>query len=392
MRDRVDTLVVGAGFAGAVMAERLATECGQNVLVIDRRAHVAGNAYDYLDEHGVLVHRFGPHIFHTNSPRVVRYLSQFTAWRPYEHRVVAQVGEQLLPIPINRTTVNALYGLSLRTEEEVAAFFAERAEPVPYVRTSEEAVVSQVGRDLYEKFFRGYTRKQWQRDPSELHASVCARIPTRTDDDDRYFTDWHQAMPSDGYTAMFARMLDQPGITVQLGVDFFEMQDEIDYDHLVFTGPIDRFFGYEYGPLPYRSLEFELRNQRTPGGGLLLPTASVNYPSEDVAWTRMTEYRHLTGQVHESSTVAVEYPRSEGDPYYPIPRDDTRALYKRYEARAAALDDVTFVGRLARYQYLNMDQVVAQALATFERMVEPRAAAARRFTRSAEEAVVGADA
>jgi UDP-galactopyranose mutase len=392
MRDRVDTLVVGAGFAGAVMAERLASQCGQTVLVLDRRRHVGGNAYDYYDEHGVLVHRFGPHIFHTNAGKVVEYLSQFTGWRPYEHRVVAKVGEQLLPIPINRTTVNSLYGLNLRSGDDVAAFFAERAEPVEYVRNSEQAVVSQVGRDLYEKFFRGYTRKQWQRDPSELHASVCGRIPTRTNDDDRYFTDWHQAMPSAGYTAMFARMLGQPGVEVQLGVDFFEVQDEIDYDHLVFTGPIDRFFAYEYGALPYRSLEFEFRNESTPGASLLLPAASVNYPSEEVPWTRMTEYRHLTGQVHESSTVAVEYPRSEGDPYYPIPRDDTRALYKRYEARAAALDDVTFVGRLARYQYLNMDQVVAQALATFDRLIERRAATARRFTRSAETAVVGADA
>jgi UDP-galactopyranose mutase len=370
MADRFDTLVVGAGYAGAIIAERLTSQCDQTVLVIDRRDHIAGNAYDYYDEHGVLVHRFGPHIFHTNSQRVVDYLSRFTEWRPYEHRVVAKVGEQLLPIPINRTTVNLLYGLDLKTEEDVEAFYAERAEPIERVRTSEDSVVSKVGRDLYEKFFRGYTRKQWQRDPSELHASVCARIPTRTNTDDRYFTDWHQAMPVDGYTAMFERILRDPRIEVRLGVDYFEVGDDIEHDHLVYTGPIDRYFDYEYGALPYRSLEFELRNDATPDGSLVLPAGSVNYPSEDVPWTRVTEFRHLSGQAHDSSTLAVEYPRSEGDPYYPIPRDDTRALYKRYETRAAELPNVTFVGRLARYQYLNMDQVVAQALSTFDRLVE----------------------
>jgi UDP-galactopyranose mutase len=238
------------------------------------------------------------------------------------------------------------------------------------VRNSEQAVVSKVGRDLYEKFFRGYTRKQWQRDPSELHASVCARIPTRTNTDDRYFTDWHQAMPADGYTAMFERILDNPLIEVRLGVGFDEVRDELDFGHLVYTGPIDEYFGHEYGALPYRSLEFELRNEPTPGARLLQPVAQVNYPGEDVEWTRITEFRHLTGQAHDSSTVAYEYSRTEGDPYYPIPRDDTRALYKRYEARALVLPDVTFVGRLARYQYLNMDQVVAQALSTFEKLVE----------------------
>jgi UDP-galactopyranose mutase len=371
MPGRHDTLVVGAGYAGSIMAERLASSCGQSVLVIDRRDHIAGNAYDYVDEHGVVVHAYGPHIFHTNAERVVEYLSRFTDWRPYEHRVLANVDGRLLPIPINRTTVNQLYGLELETDEDVDAFYKERAEPIDHVKTSEDAVVARVGRDLYERFFRGYTRKQWERDPSELHASVCARIPLRTNTDDRYFTDWHQAMPADGYTAMFRRILDHPNIEVSLGVDFFEVQDEIDYGHVVYTGPVDRFFDYRFGALPYRSLEWDLVNEPTPDGGLAQPTGSINFPSEEVPHTRTTEFRHLTGQSpHESSTIAVEYPRSEGDPYYPIPRDDTRALYKRYEQLAAELPNVTFVGRLARYQYLNMDQVVAQALATFDRLVE----------------------
>jgi UDP-galactopyranose mutase len=370
MSDTYDTLVVGAGYAGAIMAEQLATRAGHRVLVIDRRDHIAGNAFDYYDEHGVLVHRYGPHIFHTNSEKVVEYLSQFTEWRPYEHRVLAGVDGMHVPMPINRTTINMLYGLSLTTDEEVAGFLAERAEPVDYIRTSEDVVVAKVGRELYEKFFRGYTRKQWQRDPSELHSSVCARIPIRTNTDDRYFTDAFQNMPRDGYTAMFERILDHPNIEVRTATDYYDVAHEIEHEQLVWTGPIDKFFDYRFGKLPYRSLEFELVNEPTPDGGYLLPSASVNEPSEEVPYTRRTEFRWMTGQErHDSSTYAVEYPRAEGDPYYPIPRDDTRALYRQYEALGEALPTVTFVGRLARYQYLNMDQVVGQALATAEKLI-----------------------
>jgi UDP-galactopyranose mutase len=280
------------------------------------------------------------------------------------------VDDKLVPIPINRTTVNAVYGLDLRSDADVEAFYAERAEPMERVRTSEDSVVSVVGRDLYEKFFRGYTRKQWQRDPAALHASVTARIPTRTNTDDRYFNDGFQQMPADGYTAMFERMLDHPRIEVRLETDFFAVRDAIDAAHVVYTGPIDLYFERCYGELPYRSLEFELRNEPTPDGGLLQPAGSINEPSEAVPFTRTTEFRHLTGQRHDSSTLAVEYPRSEGDPYYPIPSDETRELYKRYAALAEREPDVTFVGRLARYQYLNMDQVTAQALSTFKGLAE----------------------
>ena len=369
MSDHYDTLVVGAGYAGSILARELAVERGHRVLVIDRRDHIAGNAYDYYDDAGVLVHKYGPHIFHTNSEKVVEYLSQFTEWRPYEHRVLARVDGQLVPMPINRTTINRLYDLELTEEEQVAAFLEQRAEPVERIRTSEDVVVAKVGRELYEKFFRGYTRKQWQRDPSELHSSVCARIPIRTNTDDRYFTDSFQNMPVDGYTRMFERILDHPLIEVSLETDYYDVAGEIDHDHLVWTGPIDGYFDYRFGALPYRSLEFELQTRPTPDGGYLLPSASVNEPSEDVPYTRTTEFRWLSGQESlPASTVAVEYPRAEGDPYYPIPRDDTRELYRRYEALGAELDDVTFVGRLARYQYLNMDQVVGQALSTAEKL------------------------
>jgi UDP-galactopyranose mutase len=361
-----DVLVVGAGFAGAVMAERLATELDLRVLVVDRRPYVAGNAHDHLDEHGIRVHRHGPHLFHTNSTPIYEYLSRFTEWSPYEHRVLASVDGQLVPLPINQQTINRLYGLSL-DPEGIERFLAERAEPVDLVRTGEDAVVARVGRELYEKFFRGYTRKLWGLDPSELAASVTARIPTRTTDDDRYFSDAHQALPRQGYTAMFERILDHPRIEVALGTSFEDVRGEIDHSHLVYTGPIDDFYGRCFGALPYRSLRFEWATVPTPDGGFHQPVTQVNYPNEH-EFTRIVEFRHLTGQRMTSSTLSYEYPSEEGDPYYPVPRARNRELYHRYEALGARDPEVTFVGRLARYQYLNMDQVVGQALATFERL------------------------
>ena len=366
-RERYDVMVVGAGFAGAVMAERLATGSGKRVLVVDRRPHVAGNAYDHLDAGGVLMHQYGPHIFHTNSRDVVDYLSRFTDWRPYEHRVLADVRGTLMPMPINRTTLNALYGLELKTEAEAAAFLASRAEPVEVVRTSADVVISAVGRDLYETFFQGYTRKQWGLDPSELDKSVTARVPTRTNTDDRYFTDSFQAMPLDGYTRMFERMLDHPNIDVLLGVDYHEARDAYPHGHLVFTGPIDEYFGYRYGKLPYRSLRFQ---HETLAQEWHQPVAVVNYPSPDVPYTRVTEYKHLTGQQAPNTSITYEYPSATGDPYYPIPRAENQELFKRYEALAIAEAGVSFVGRLATYRYYNMDQVVGQALATYRRLAE----------------------
>jgi UDP-galactopyranose mutase len=368
-RRHYDVMVVGAGFAGAVMAERLAQGSGKKVLVIDRRSHVAGNAYDRLDDAGVLIHQYGPHIFHTNSQEIVDYLSRFTGWRPYEHRVLAEVDGKRVPIPINRTTLNAVYGLDLKSEEEAAAFLAARAEPVDVIRTSADVVISAVGRDLYEKFFQGYTRKQWGMDPSELDKSVTARVPTRTNTDDRYFADSFQAMPAEGYTRMFERMLDHPGIDLMLGVDYAEALEACRHDHLVFTGPIDEYFGYRYGRLPYRSLRFR---HEAIDREWFQQVAVINYPSPDVPHTRITEYKHLTGQSAPRTSITYEYPSAEGDPYYPIPREENQALFKRYEALALAQTGVTFVGRLATYRYYNMDQVVGQALATWrKRFAQP---------------------
>jgi len=358
-----DYLIVGAGFAGSVLAERLARGAGKRVLLCDKRPHVGGNAYDHYNEAGILIHRYGPHIFHTNSREVFEYLGRFTEWRPYEHRVLASVDGQRVPIPINLDTVNRLYGLSL-TSFQLDDFFKSVAERVPHVRTSEDVVVSRVGRELYEKFFRGYTRKQWGLDPSELDASVTARIPTRTSRDDRYFTDIYQAMPLYGYTRMFERMISHPNIKVMLNVDHREIEKHIPYGEMIYTGPIDAFFDYVYGNLPYRSLEFRHETMNIP---IFQTVGTVNYPNEH-AYTRTTEFKHLTGQEHPKTSVVYEYPRADGDPYYPIPRPENTALYQKYQALAAATKDVHFVGRLATYKYYNMDQVVAQALTLYSKI------------------------
>ncbi len=352
-----DYLVVGAGFAGSVIAERLARKFNKRVLICDRRNHIGGNAYDHYNEAGILVHKYGPHIFHTNSADVFQYLSQFTKWRNYEHRVLAQVDGRLVPIPINLDTVNKLYDLNL-DEDQLEGFFSERSEKKAQIRTSEDVVVARVGRELYEKMFRGYTRKQWGLDPSELDASVTARIPVRTNRDDRYFTDTFQAMPLHGYTRMFESMLDHPNIKIMLNADYRDIEREFSFKEMVYTGPVDEYFGYRFGKLPYRSLEFkhEIHDTET---FQLAPV--VNYP-QDHAYTRITEFKYLTGQQHAKTAVVYEFPRAEGDPYYPVPRPENSLLYKQYEVLAQATPKVHFVGRLATYKYYNMDQVVAQAL------------------------------
>ncbi|NMM78499.1 UDP-galactopyranose mutase [Rhodococcus sp. SRB_17] len=361
-----DCLIVGGGFAGSVLAERLASQLGQRVLLIDRRSHIGGNAYDCLDGAGVLVHRYGPHIFHTNAQRVVDYLSQFTQWRPYEHRVLGAVDGQLVPIPINLTTLNRLYGLDL-DEAGAAAFLAARATPLPAITSSRDVVVSQVGEELYEKFFAGYTRKQWGRDASQLDKSVTARVPTRTTADDRYFQDTFQCMPLHGYTQMFERMIDHPLITFWPSTEFAAVKGAVRYRHLVYCGPVDEYFGYRYGKLPYRSLRFE---HQTLDQAQFQSVAVVNYPAPEVPFTRITEYKHLTGQQHPKTSITREFPTDTGDPYYPIPAPENAALYRRYEALAERTPGVTFTGRLGTYRYYNMDQVVAQSLALFSRIAD----------------------
>jgi len=354
-------LVVGAGFAGSVIARELA-EAGCRLRVIDRREHPAGNAFDETDRAGVVIHRYGPHIFHTNSQRIFEWLSRFTEWLPYEHRVRCVLAGRSYPFPINRDTLNQLYRLQL-DEQGAIRFLEQVREPRDPVLSSEDVVLNSVGRDLFEKFFLNYTRKQWGLEPSQLKAGVAARIPVRTDTDDRYFTDTYQVMPALGYTRMFERMLDHPNISVELGIDFEAERATRGLQHVVFTGPIDAYYQYCFGKLPYRSLRFE--HQHLPDLERFQEVGTINYPN-DHDYTRITEFKHLTGQRHPGTSIVREYPQAEGDPYYPIPRAENEVLFKRYEELAAREKNVTFVGRLAQYRYYNMDQVVGAAIKAAE--------------------------
>lgn len=358
-----DYLIVGAGFAGSVLAERLATVCDKRILICDKRNHIGGNAYDHYDDAGILVHKYGPHIFHTNSREVFEYLSLFTEWRQYEHRVLASVDGMLVPIPVNLETLNRMYNLNL-SAREMQKFLDEVAEPVEKVRNSEDVVVSKLGRELYEKLFRNYTRKQWGLDPTELDASVTARLPVRHNRDCRYFTDKYQAMPLRGYTRMFESMLKHPNITIALNTDYRNLINEVDYGQLIYTGPVDEFFQYRYGKLPYRSLQFR---HETHDREVFQDNAVINYPNEHL-YTRITEFKYLTGQAHAKTSIVYEYPRAEGDPYYPVPMPENQELYKKYKQLADTADNTHFVGRLATYRYYNMDQVTAQSLSLFAKL------------------------
>jgi len=358
-----DYVIVGAGFAGCVLAERLAAGANKKVLILDKRNHIGGNAYDHYDEHGILVHKYGPHIFHTNSKDVYNYLSNFTEWRNYQHKVLASVDGQMFPIPINLNTINTMYGLNL-SSDEVDGFLKEKSEKKSQILTSEDVVVSNVGRELYEKFFKGYTKKQWDLDPSELNASVTARIPTRNNKDNRYFTDSYQVMPLHGYTKMFEKMLDHQNIHILLNTNYRDILSEISYNKMVFTGPVDEYFNFCFGKLPYRSIKFKFE---TYDKDVFQETGTINYPN-DYDFTRITEFKYLSGQIHNKTSVVYEFPQPDGDPYYPIPNTDNASLYQKYKELADNLKDTFFVGRLATYKYYNMDQVVAQALSAFKKI------------------------
>ena len=356
-----DYLIVGAGFAGCVLAERLASQLGKKVLMIDRRSHIGGNAYDSIDENGIRIHHYGPHLFHTNDDSIIKYLSQFTSWYQYEHRVLASVNGSLVPMPVNRTTVNTLFGLNFTTDDEVRAFYEREKESISFIRNSEDVVVSKVGRRLYNLLYKGYTTKHWGVEPSHLAPSVCGRLPIRTNTNDRYFDDRFQMMPAHGYTEMFNNMTIHPLISVEINTDFKDIPSGA-FNRLIFTGPIDEYFQQTFGALPYRSLRFDFETHEKE---FVQSVAQVNYPN-DFAYTRSIEFKHITGQHQSKTTIAKEYSRETGEPYYPIPNDENEALYKLYAAEAKKLKTVQFVGRLATYRYYNMDQVVAQALKIFE--------------------------
>ena len=366
MAERFDFLIVGAGFAGAVLAERIATQLGKTCLIVERRNHIGGNAYDHYDNAGVLLHNYGPHYFRTNSQRIVDYLSKFTDWRPVEYKILSWTNGHFWNFPINLNTFEQLVGHP-STSEEMEAQLAEWRVKIDNPKNSEDVIVSQVGWKLYEMFFKNYTRKQWHRDAKDLDASVCGRIPIRTNRDDRYLAEKFQALPKEGYTAMFERILADPKIEVRLNTDFRDARNQVRYDHLIFTGPIDEYYDHCFGHLPYRSLRFE---PETLSQEYFQPAMQVNYPN-DYDFTRIVEIKHATGQKLPATTIVREYPQDYGpgrEPYYPIPAPDAKALYQKYADRAASEKNVTFVGRLATYRYYNMDQVVGTALAEFEKL------------------------
>ncbi len=361
---KYDFLIVGAGFAGSVMAERITSQLNKKVLVVEKRNHIGGNAYDEYDKHGILVHRYGPHIFHTNSKEVFDYLSQFTEWRFYEHKVLAQLNGSLYPIPINRITINKLYNLNYQTDDEVKNYFEKVREKRFPIGNSEDVIVNQVGIDLFEKFFKFYTKKQWNLEPKELSPQVCGRIPVRLNDDCRYFTDKYQFMPKDGYKKMFERMLSDKNIKIILNQDYKDILKDIEFDKMIYSGPIDYFFNSKFGKLPYRSIRFEFENIKKEQSQ---EAAQINHVSGEVEYTRMIEHKYLTGQVTNTTTISKEYPQSNGEPFYPIPTEENRRLYLKYENEAKKLNKVIFCGRLAEYQYFNMDQVVANTLNIFNK-------------------------
>lgn len=376
-----DYLIVGSGFSGLTFAERVATQCGKTSLVVDRRDHIGGNSYDYYDEAGVLIHRYGPHYFRTNSLLIRDYLSQFTEWHHVNYQILSYDNGSYWNFPINLNTFEQFLGRA-STSEEMEQWLIDHRVPIAFPKNSEEVIISQVGWELYEKFFKGYTLKQWKRAPKELDVSVCARIPVRTNRDNRYLREEFQALPKAGYTRLFERMIEACGekLTLKLATDYREVLSSVTFDHMIYTGPIDDYFDYCYGPLPYRSLRFEpesftkdqLSDREKISGmkSFWQPAMQVNYPNEE-AFTRIVEIKHATGQVCDNTTIVREYPddyESGKEAYYPIPASDATALYQRYKELADREKNVSFIGRLATYRYYNMDQVVGMALTEFKKL------------------------
>lgn len=365
---KTDILIIGAGISGATLAERYAN-LGKKVTVLEKRDHIAGNCYDYIDKNGILVSKYGAHLFHTNDKGVWEYVNRFGDWYPWEHKVIARVDGKTVPIPVNITTVNTLFGESIQTEEEMQAWLEENRVAHEKAQNGEEAVLNRVGPVLYEKMFKHYTKKQWDKYPAELDASVLERIPVRTNYDDRYFSDEFQALPAGGYTTIFQKMLDHPNINVRLNTDFFEVREEYKgYEKLFYTGPIDRFFEFQeefLEKLEYRSINFVTEY---PDTEYFQENSVVNYPGQEVDFTRIVEYKHFGDQKAPRTTIVKEFTVDHGEPYYPVPNEKNRQVYEKYRKKAEALEDVYFVGRLANYKYFNMDQAFRNALDLFEEL------------------------
>jgi UDP-galactopyranose mutase len=380
-----DFLIVGAGFSGLTFAECAARILGATSLIVDRRCHIGGNAFDRYDRSGVLIHPFGPHYFRTNSLKIRSYLSRFTEWHPVDYKILSYTEGRYWKFPINLNTFEQILGRASSTTEMAAWLDAKRVH-IPNPTNSEEVVVSQIGWELYEKFFKGYTLKQWKKHPSELDPSVCGRIPIRTVRDDRYLAERFQALPAAGYHTLFENILDACGrkVALLLNTDFRDVLPSIRHKHLVYTGPIDEFFDHRFGRLPYRSLHFEfesftaeqLKKRESISGkpGFWQPAMQVNYPNDE-AYTRIVELKHATGQACSNTTIVREFPADYSDnrePFYPVPTADSKLLYQQYKTLADSIPNTTFLGRLATYRYYNMDQVVGMALSTFDQLLKQK--------------------
>jgi len=361
-----DYLIVGAGLAGCVLAERLATQRNSKVLIVEKRSHVGGNAYDYRDTDGILLHAYGPHLFHTNDALVFQYLSQFTEWRFYQHKVLANVRGFLYPMPINRNTLIRFLRKTMFSDNDALQYLSKVQLKFPFLHNSEERVLSQVGRTLYHAFYENYTRKQWMQEAHTLDSGVCGRIPVRIDVDARYFNDTYQVVPKLGYTHMFNRLLEHRNIELALSTNYRSLDQAIRFNKVIYTGPIDEYFDYIHGRLPYRSVIFD---HQTYNQEFVQPVAQINHCDNAVPYTRVSEWKHITGQMHEKTVLTYEYATVLGEQYYPIPTSENHTLYTLYKKDANKLRSVYFVGRLAEYRYYNMDQVVARALNLYESII-----------------------
>ncbi len=370
---KVDWLIIGAGYSSCVLAERIATQLAQRVLIVERRDHIGGNAYDFYNEHGILVHKYGPHIFHTKSKKAWDYLSRFTEWRHYYHHVLGVVEGKKVPIPFN---LNSLYALfpphyAQKLENLLLEHFGFGVKvPILKLRESASGDLEFLANYIYENVFLHYTIKQWELKPEQLDRGVTGRVPVYISRDNRYFQDRYQAMPKHGYTEMFRRMLNHPNIKVLLNTDYREIINDIKFNRIICTAPIDTFFDYMYGELPYRSLRFQFD---TLDREYYQEVGTVNYPN-DYDITRITEQKYLSGQTLPKTTLVMEYPQAyvpgKNDPYYPIPREENRELLALYLKEVDNLNGtVIFVGRLAEYKYYDMDQAVIRALGVFEKEI-----------------------
>lgn len=363
-----DYLIVGAGFSGTVLAERLASRANKKVCIIDKRNHIGGNSYDCFDETGILIHKYGPHWFHTNSDDVYNYLSKFTQWIEHKHIIKSNLNGKLFPFPINIDTINSFFNVELKTGNDAKDFIGKKKIEIRNPKNAEEMVLSLLGKELYKAFYENYTIKQWNIHPKDLSASITARIPVRYDNRDSYFNDKYQLMPKNGYTAIFEKMLDHKNISLFLDTDFNDLSNDVKYDKLIYTGPIDEFFGNCFGELPYRSLRFEHQAIKKE---FYQECQQINYPNEN-NFTRIVEWKHATGQKSDITSIMREYPvkyESGMEKFYPIPFAEGNEILLKYKDKSKDHKNAIFCGRLAEYKYYNMDQVVAQSLKIFNRLV-----------------------